>query len=206
GRKTLESIRDKYAPLYDSPLNKDWVPGVGKFYKQITGNAYSSNSAGTGVGSNEEAEKNLKDTTYQVQNSNNANTSTNNNSKVSKVIQEAKNQLGKPYKWGGNGPKSFDCSGLMVWAFKRGAGINLKRVSADQSKDSRGKLLCNINDVKAGDLVFFKNEQGKVHHVGLYIGNDQYIHAPQTGDVVKISSLSGRQKKKHDFARARRFF
>ncbi|HFG9240144.1 TPA: glucosaminidase domain-containing protein, partial [Clostridioides difficile] len=79
GRKTLESIRDKYAPLYDSPLNKDWVPGVGKFYKQITGNAYSSNSAGTGVGSNEEAEKNLKDTTYQVQNSNNANTSTNNN-------------------------------------------------------------------------------------------------------------------------------
>ncbi|VFF02998.1 cell wall hydrolase [Clostridioides difficile] len=94
----------------------------------------------------------------------------------------------------------------MVWAFKRGAGINLPRVSADQSKDSRGKLLCNINDVKAGDLVFFKNEQGKVHHVGLYIGNDQYIHAPQTGDVVKISSLSGRQKKKHDFERARRFF
>ncbi|MCM4127695.1 NlpC/P60 family protein [Clostridioides difficile] len=205
GRKTLERIRDKYAPLYDSPLNKDWVPGVGKFYKQITGSTYTSNNAGTGVGSNEEAEKNLKDTTYQVQN-NNSNTSTNNNSKVSKVIQEAKNQLGKPYAWGGNGPKSFDCSGLMVWAFKRGAGINLPRVSADQSKDSRGKLLCNINDVKAGDLVFFKNEQGKVHHVGLYIGNDQYIHAPQTGDVVKISSLSGRQKKKHDFARARRFF
>ncbi|MBY2202982.1 C40 family peptidase, partial [Clostridioides difficile] len=94
------------------------------------------------------------------------------------------------------------------WAFKRGAGINLKRVSADQSKDSRGKLLCNINDVKAGDLVFFAYNKGKgnVHHVGLYIGNDQYIHAPQTGDVVKISSLSGRQKKKHDFARARRFF
>ncbi|VIG17437.1 cell wall hydrolase [Clostridioides difficile] len=208
GRKTLESIRDKYAPLYDSPLNKDWVPGVGKFYKQITGSTYSSNNAGTGVGSNEEAEKNLKDTTYQVQNNNNANTSTNNNSKVNKVIQEAKNQLGKPYARGGNGPKSFDCSGLMVWAFKRGAGINLPRVSADQSKDSRGKLLCNINDVKAGDLVFFAYNKGKgnVHHVGLYIGNDKFIHAPQTGDVVKISSLSGRQNKNHDFARARRFF
>lgn len=208
GRKTLESIRDKYAPLYDSPLNKDWVPGVGKFYKQITGSAYSSNSAGTGVGSNEEAEKNLKDTTYQVQNNSNDNTSTNNNSKVNKVIQEAKNQLGKPYARGGNGPKSFDCSGLMVWAFKRGAGINLPRVSADQSKDSRGKLLCNINDVKAGDLVFFAYNQGKgnVHHVGLCIGNDQFIHSPKTGDVVKISSLSGRQNKNHDFARARRFF
>lgn len=207
GRKTLESIRDKYAPLYDSPLNKDWVPGVGKFYKQITGSAYSSNSAGTGVGSNEEAEKNLKDTTYQVQNNSNDNTSTNNN-KVNKVIQEAKNQLGKPYARGGNGPKSFDCSGLMVWAFKRGAGINLPRVSADQSKDSRGKLLCNINDVKAGDLVFFAYNQGKgnVHHVGLCIGNDQFIHSPKTGDVVKISSLSGRQNKNHDFARARRFF
>ncbi|HBF2359247.1 NlpC/P60 family protein [Clostridioides difficile] len=200
GRKTLESIRNKYS----SSSDKEWVKCVGAFYKQITGSTYNSNSAGTGVGSNEEAEKNLKDLTYQVQN-NNSNTSTNNNSKVSKVIQEAKNQLGKPYAWGGNGPKSFDCSGLMVWAFKRGAGINLPRVSADQSKDSRGKLLCNINDVKAGDLVFFKNEQGKVHHVGLYIGNDKFIHSPKTGDVVKISSLSGRQKQKHDFARARRF-
>ncbi len=62
---------------------------MGKFYKQITGSTYTSNNAGTGVGSNEEAEKNLKDTTYQVQN-NNSNTLTNNNSKVSKVIQEAK--------------------------------------------------------------------------------------------------------------------
>ncbi|MBY2486104.1 glucosaminidase domain-containing protein, partial [Clostridioides difficile] len=117
GRKTLESIRDKYAPLYDSPLNKDWVPGVGKFYKQITGNAYSSNSAGTGVGSNEEAEKNLKDTTYQVQNNNNANTSTNNNSKADKLISVAKSKLGCNYVYGAEGPNNFDCSGFTQWCY-----------------------------------------------------------------------------------------
>ncbi|HBG1282432.1 TPA: glucosaminidase domain-containing protein, partial [Clostridioides difficile] len=132
GRKTLESIRDKYAPLYDSPLNKDWVSGVGKFYKQITGSTYSSNNAGTGVGSNEEAEKNLKDVTYQIQ-GNNQSSSTNNNSKADKLISVAKSKLGCNYVYGAEGPNTFDCSGFTQWCYKQ-IGISIPRTVATQSK------------------------------------------------------------------------
>ncbi|WP_161936755.1 glucosaminidase domain-containing protein, partial [Clostridioides difficile] len=89
GRKTLESIRNKYS----SSSDKEWVKCVGAFYKQITGSTYNSNSAGTGVGSNEEAEKNLKDVTYQIQ-GNNQSSSTNNSSKTDKLISIAKSKLG----------------------------------------------------------------------------------------------------------------
>ncbi|WP_447515626.1 C40 family peptidase, partial [Clostridioides difficile] len=130
GRKTLESIRDKYAPLYDSPLNKDWVSGVGKFYKQITGSTYSSNNAGTGVGSNEEAEKNLKDVTYQIQ-GNNQSSSTNNNSKADKLISVAKSKLGCNYVYGAEGPNTFDCSGFTQWCYKQ-IGISIPRTVATQ--------------------------------------------------------------------------
>ena len=110
------------------------------------------------------------------------------NAKVQKVISVAKAQMGKPYRWGATGPSSFDCSGLMQYAFKNGAGVSLPRVSRDQA--TVGKKVSKA-ELKAGDLVFFA-KGGRIHHVGMYLGNDQYIHAPQTGDVVKISKLSSR--------------
>uniref|UniRef100_UPI00374EEB2A C40 family peptidase n=1 Tax=Clostridioides difficile TaxID=1496 RepID=UPI00374EEB2A len=113
--------------------------------------------------------------------------------KAGTVIAEAKKHLGKPYKWGGNGPSNFDCSGLMVYCFKK-VNVNLPRTSSQQSKV--GKKV-EQNNLQAGDLVFFHNP---VTHVGLYIGNGEYLHAPQTGDIVKISKLSGRK----DFNTARR--
>ncbi|HHN8255206.1 XkdQ/YqbQ family protein [Clostridioides difficile] len=109
------------------------------------------------------------------------------------VISEAKKHLGKPYKWGGNGPSSFDCSGLMVYCFKK-VNVSLPRTSNQQSK--KGKKVEQKN-LQAGDLVFFHNP---VSHVGLYIGNGEFLHAPQKGDVVKISKLSSRR----DFNTARR--
>ncbi|WP_418658135.1 XkdQ/YqbQ family protein [Clostridioides difficile] len=109
------------------------------------------------------------------------------------VISEAKKHLGKPYKWGGNGPSSFDCSGLMVYCFKK-VNVSLPRTSNQQSK--KGKKVEQKN-LQAGDLVFFHNP---VSHVGLYIGNGEFLHAPQKGDVVKISKLSSRK----DFNTARR--
>ena len=96
--------------------------------------------------------------------------------------------MGKPYRWGATGPNSFDCSGLMQYAFKNGAGISLPRVSRDQA--NVGKKVSKA-ELQPGDLVFFA-KGGRIHHVGMYLGNDQYIHAPQTGDVVKISKLSSR--------------
>ncbi|MCC0641732.1 MULTISPECIES: NlpC/P60 family protein [unclassified Clostridioides] len=202
GRKTLESIRDKYAPLYDSPLNKDWVPGVGKFYKQITGNAYSSNSAGTGVGSNEEAEKNLKDTTYQVQNNNNANTSTNNSSKTDKLINLAKSKLGCKYVYGATGPNTFDCSGFTQWCYKQ-IGIKIPRTVATQSKAGSAVDLKDRSKWKAGDLLC-RVGGGSSNHVMMYLGNGQMIHSPQTGDVVKIQSIDSYRSGK-GYTHVRRF-
>lgn len=112
------------------------------------------------------------------------------------VIAEAKKHFGKPYKWGGNGPSNFDCSGLMVYCFKK-VNINLPRTSSQQSKVGKKVEQSNL---QAGDLVFFHNP---VSHVGLYIGNGEFLHAPQTGDVVKISKTSSSYYTKN-FATARR--
>lgn len=201
GRKTLESIRDKYAPLYDSPLNKDWVPGVGKFYKQITGSTYTSNNAGTGVGSNEEAEKNLKDVTYQIQ-GNNQSSSTNNSSKTDKLINLAKNKLGCKYVYGATGPNTFDCSGFTQWCYKQ-IGIKIPRTVATQSKAGSAVDLKDRSKWKAGDLLC-RVGGGSSNHVMMYIGNGQMIHSPQTGDVVKIQSVDSYRKGKA-YTHVRRF-
>ncbi|HBF3304990.1 TPA: NlpC/P60 family protein [Clostridioides difficile] len=201
GRKTLESIRDKYAPLYDSPLNKDWVPGVGKFYKQITGSTYSSNNAGTGVGSNEEAEKNLKDVTYQIQ-GNNQSSSTNNSSKTDKLISIAKSKLGCNYVYGAEGPNTFDCSGFTQYCYKK-IGINIPRTASAQSKAGKAVDLKDRSKWKAGDLLC-RIGGGSSNHVVMYIGNGQMIHSPQTGDVVKIQSVDSYRKGKA-YTHVRRF-
>lgn len=107
---------------------------------------------------------------------------------ISQVIDVAMDQLGKPYKWGATGPNSFDCSGLMYYSFKQGANKTIPRTSSQQS--TYGTKVTK-SQLKPGDLVFF-GSGSRVSHVGMYIGNDQYIHSPQTGDVVKISKLSDR--------------
>ena len=114
--------------------------------------------------------------------------STSTSSSVSNVISLAKTLLGKPYVWGGQGPNAFDCSGLMTYIFKNGAGINLPRTSTEQSKYG---VTVSKADLKPGDLIFSStNGTGKVSHVGIYIGNGEMIHAPKPGDVVKISNIN----------------
>ena len=111
------------------------------------------------------------------------------NAKAEAALKVAKAQLGKPYKWGATGPNSFDCSGLTYYAYKNGPKVSIPRTSREQSKF--GKKVSK-SELKPGDLVFF-GKGSSVSHVGMYIGNDQYIHSPQTGDVVKISKLSSRK-------------
>jgi peptidoglycan DL-endopeptidase CwlO len=102
---------------------------------------------------------------------------------ASNVIAIAKRYMGIPYVWGGTTPNGFDCSGLTSYVFRQ-VGINLPRVSRDQQ--SFGTRI-SPSQVQPGDLVF---RGSPAYHVGIYIGGGQYIHAPQTGDVVKISTYN----------------
>jgi len=104
------------------------------------------------------------------------------------VVAEAKKELGTPYQWGGSSPKTgFDCSGLVQWAYAK-IGIRIPRVTDQQILASNG-VPVSRKDLVPGDLVFFRDSTGYVHHVGISLGGDKFIHAPHTGDVVKISSL-----------------
>jgi peptidoglycan DL-endopeptidase CwlO len=99
------------------------------------------------------------------------------------VVGIAMRYLGTPYVWGGASPAGFDCSGFVMYVFSQ-IGVSLPHSSYAQygtgSAVSRG-------DLQAGDLVFFDG----LGHVGIYVGGGSFIHSPHTGDVVKISSISG---------------
>jgi peptidoglycan DL-endopeptidase CwlO len=98
------------------------------------------------------------------------------------VVATAMAQRGKPYVWAAAGPGSFDCSGLTQYAF-RAAGISLPHSSRLQSQ--MGTAVSRA-DLQPGDLVFFYSP---VSHVGIYIGNGQMVHAPTSGDVVKVAGI-----------------
>ncbi len=102
----------------------------------------------------------------------------------SAAVNYAVGQLGTPYVWGGAAPGGFDCSGLVVWAFAQAGRPGLPHYTG--SLWTSGTRISSQADLAPGDLVF-SNGLG---HMGMYIGNDQFVHAPHTGDVVKISQLS----------------
>lgn len=109
-------------------------------------------------------------------------TSASTNSAVQAVINVAKQQIGKPYVWGAAGPNSFDCSGLTSYAFSNGAGKNIGRTTYVQLNAG---TRVSVAQLQPGDLVFWGD-----YHVGIYLGNNQYIHAPQPGQNVTISTIS----------------
>jgi cell wall-associated NlpC family hydrolase len=105
------------------------------------------------------------------------------------AIAFALSQIGKPYRWGATGPAMYDCSGLMLKAYQA-AGINLPRVSADQYH--AGALL-PVHDAQPGDLMFLAynpSDPTTIHHVFLYLGNNQIVEAPYTGQAVRQVPLN----------------
>lgn len=124
----------------------------------------------------------------------NSSTSENQSAKAQAVINLAKSKLGCSYEWGAEGPNTFDCSGFTYYVYKQSTGVSLPRVSRDQAKV--GKYVAK-SDLQPGDLIFFDSNYGSnVNHVGIYIGNDQMIHSPKPGDVVKITNISSNYYKK----------
>jgi cell wall-associated NlpC family hydrolase len=100
------------------------------------------------------------------------------------AVQAAMAQQGDPYVWGAGGPDSFDCSGLTMYAYGQ-AGISLPHYTGAQWNAGRH---VSQSELRPGDLIFFHSD---LHHMGMYIGNGQLIHAPHSGDVVRVVSLSG---------------
>jgi cell wall-associated NlpC family hydrolase len=102
---------------------------------------------------------------------------------AAQIIDYASQFLGVPYVWGGTSPSGFDCSGLVQYVYGH-FGIYLPRTAAEQQQVG---LYVSRDQLQPGDLVFFGDP---AHHVGIYVGNGMMLHAPHTGDVVKISPLS----------------
>ena len=106
-------------------------------------------------------------------------------SRAASAVQLALGKLGAPYRWGGAGPSSFDCSGLVSWAYRQ-AGVELPRTSRAMSRT--GTPVAR-RDLRPGDLVFFYSP---VSHVGIYIGDGRMVHASTSGKPVTIASIDGR--------------
>ncbi|MGW2636278.1 NlpC/P60 family protein [Streptomyces sp. NPDC001348] len=105
-------------------------------------------------------------------------------SRAAAAFAAAQTRIGSPYQWGATGPSAFDCSGLTSWAYAQ-AGVSIPRTSEAQA--NAGTRIYNQADLKVGDLVIFF---GDYHHVGLYAGNGQVLHAPHTGAVVRYEAMS----------------
>ena len=111
-------------------------------------------------------------------------------SKSSKIITLAKKQLGKKYVWADEGPDTFDCSGFIWYVYKNVAKISIPRTSKDQGIYG---TYVSIKNLKPADLVFFDTVGVKdniISHVGIYIGNNRFIHASSSKGKVVISEMS----------------
>ena len=100
-------------------------------------------------------------------------------------------QIGKPYRWGGNSPRTgFDCSGLVWYAYKDLVKFRIPR-TANEMYHLRDASPVNRGELESGDLVFFRTQgRGTADHVGVYVGNGKFIQSPRTGQDIQITSLS----------------
>lgn len=132
-----------------------------------------------------------------TESSNNNNNNSNNNIQQppssidkSEVVNLAYGLIGKPYKWGAEGPDSFDCSGFTQYVYKQAGGKNIPRVSRDQARHGTA---VSRESYASGDLVYFDTDgDGEVNHVGIYVGNNEFIHCsgtPSKPEKVKTDSL-----------------
>jgi cell wall-associated NlpC family hydrolase len=110
-----------------------------------------------------------------------------------RAASSALKMVGKPYRYGGSSPAGFDCSGLVQYSYKQ-AGVALPRSTDELLRTSaplRGQHL------RRGDLLFFDQEGKKKSHVGIYLGEGRFVHAPSSGKIVRTDRLDSAYWKKH---------
>lgn len=120
---------------------------------------------------------------------------------VEKLLDEAFKLLGIKYVWGAIGPDKFDCSGFVIYVVEKSLNIKLPRVSSDIASYKKDKL--GMDDLQRGDLIFFDTlKKGRVSHVGIYIGDNKFIHASSGSKTKKvvISEFDGFYKKTFKWA------
>ena len=100
-------------------------------------------------------------------------------------VRVATAMLGAPYRYGGSSPRGFDCSGLVYYAFRE-TGIRVPRTTGAQLRHAQPVALSQVHP---GDLLFFRQRSSRVSHVGIYVGNDWFIHAPSRGKRVSYESM-----------------
>ena len=115
------------------------------------------------------------------------------------AARTASSLVGSPYRYGGHSPDGFDCSGLVYYAY-RAAGLSVPRTSTQQF---RAATPIPITAARAGDLLFFRYER-KVSHVGIYLGDQRFVHAPSSGKAVSVANLTDAHYREH-FVGAGRF-
>lgn len=202
------SYYNNYYKNNSSNLNFDTI--LNNMPNVPTGRSSSSNSSSA---NNYCAVHNNQSVSNISSNGNNLNSSTlsnitsnNNNSSDSlrdiqtkKAIEIAKSYVGGKYVWGATGPNAFDCSGFTQYIYKQAYGKSIPRVSYDQA--NYGQKI-DKKDLQPGDLIFFDTmNKGRVSHVGIYIGNNKFIHAANSKSGIIESSLSGYYERKYLGAR-----
>jgi len=119
---------------------------------------------------------------------------------AAKIVHLAKQMIGKPYQYGGKTPKGFDCSGLVYYVYKKALGKQLPRTSEGLYAYSRS---VPIGQEQPSDLLFFRINGRSISHVGIYIGQGNFVHAATTGKVVRQSNGNKKYWRKR-FAGVRR--
>jgi murein DD-endopeptidase len=101
------------------------------------------------------------------------------------IARNALSLLGAPYRYGGSDPSGFDCSGLVRYVH-RASGIEVPRTALEQHRAARR---VSIDDLEEGDLLFFKIDAPRVSHVGIFVGDGRFVHAPRSGRSVELRTL-----------------
>ena len=102
------------------------------------------------------------------------------------AVEAATSMIGAPYRYGGSSPKGFDCSGLVVYSYGRAGVTGLPRSAHELMKRTKR---VSVRDLEPGDLLFFDIGRGKVSHVGIFVADRTFVHAPSSGKRVAMASL-----------------